>query len=180
MTPTQTDYIILAYLAESPSHGYRLIERMRRDNLQLIVDFSVPNIYHSLRRLHRNGILELKTKKSGIRPDQKIYSMTDQGREILSGFLRDDSLFSQRTHFPSDLAFHLESKLQLGETGIAEAVQRRIDKLSSDLVEVQEALRDSQSARGGVSPIGEIAFRHQIRFLKNEIDFYRKMLKELR
>jgi len=180
MTPTQTDYIILAYLAEAEEHGYRLIERMKRDSLHLIADFSVPNIYHSLRRLHRSGAVGLKTRKNRARPDQKIYSLTDSGREMLSRFLQSDLLFDQQTRFKSDLIFLLESKLQLEPDGIAEAIERRIDSLSGDLEKIQNALRDSQAIEGGISAIGEIAFRHQIRFLKNEIDFYRKLLRELK
>ncbi|MCK4657793.1 MAG: PadR family transcriptional regulator [candidate division Zixibacteria bacterium] len=180
MAPTQTDYIILAYLAEAPEHGYRLIERMKRENLQLVIDFSVPNIYHSLKRLHKSGAVGLKTKKNTTRPDQKIYSLTDLGKEMLSRFLQDDLLYHQRTRFKSDLIFLLESKLQLEPEGLAEAVKQRIDSLTGELEVVQNALRDSQSIEGGISAIGEIAFRHQIRFLKNEIDFYRKLLKELK
>lgn len=180
MAPTQTDYIILAYLAEAPEHGYSLIERMKRDNLHLVIDFSVPNIYHSLKRLHKSGAVGLKTRKNRVRPDQKIYSLTDLGEEMLSRLLQDDLLYSQRTRFKSDLIFLLESKLRLEPEGLTEAVKRRIDCLAGELEVVQNALRDSQSIEGGISAIGEIAFRHQIRFLKNEIDFYRKLLKELK
>jgi DNA-binding PadR family transcriptional regulator len=180
MTPTQTDYIILAYLAEAPEHGYRLIERMKQDNLQLVSDFSVPNVYHSLRRLHRNGAVELKTRKGTARPDQKVYSLTDLGREMLSRFFEHDPLYNQRTRFRSDLIFALGGKLRFENAEIADAVGRRLESLSADLRDVQTALRDSQSVEGGVSPVAEIALRHQVRFLKNEIDFYRRLLKELK
>jgi DNA-binding PadR family transcriptional regulator len=180
MAPTQTDYIILAYLAESPEHGYKLVERMKSDNIQLLADFSVPNIYHALRRLHRNGAVAQQIKKNRTRPDQKIYSLTDRGREILSGFLRDNLLYNQRIHFRCDLVFLLRGKLQFGNPETKEALEQRITGLSSDLEAVQGALRDSQITDAGISAASEIAFRHQIRFLKNEIDFYRKLIKELK
>jgi DNA-binding PadR family transcriptional regulator len=171
--------MILAYLAEAPEHGYRLVERMRQDDLQLLSDFSVPNIYHALRKLHRNEAVELRIKKSRARPDQKIYSITQKGREMLAGFLTDDSLHDQRIRFRSDLVLVLERKLGLDPPQVADALTIRIDKLSEALEGVQASLRDSQTVEGGLSPIGEIAFRHQIRFLKSEIDFYRKALREL-
>ena len=99
---------------------------------------------------------------------------------MLSRFLQDDLLYHQRTRFKSDLIFLLEGKLQLERKGLPEAVKRRIDSLTGELEVVQNALRDSQSIESSASAIGEIAFRHQIRFLKNEIDFYRKLLKELK
>lgn len=179
MTPTQTDYTILAYLAEAPEHGYRLVERMRQDDLPLLCDFSVPNIYHALRKLHRIGAVALKIKKSRGRPDQKIYSITDKGNEILSGFLKDESLHDQKIHFRSDLILVLERKLRLEASATAEAIERRIESLSEQLERVQSKLRDYQTAESGLSPIGEISFRHQIRFLKSEIDFYRKVKKEI-
>jgi DNA-binding PadR family transcriptional regulator len=179
MAPTQTDYIILAYLAEAPEHGYRLVERMKQDNLHLLIDFSVPNVYHALRRLHRNGAIRQEIRKTRGRPDQKIYSLTDRGREILSRFLEDDLLYNQQVRFRHDLIFLFKGKLEVEASETADAVRNRIDRLTADLEAVQAALRDSQTFGEGVSASGEIAFRHQIRFLKSEIDFYRKLLRQL-
>jgi DNA-binding PadR family transcriptional regulator len=139
----------------------------------------VPNIYHALRKLHRIGAVALKIRKSRGRPDQKIYSITDMGKEILSGFLKDRSLHDQKIHFRSDLVFVIERKLRLDASEMADAIQSRIESLSGHLENVQSALRDYQTVEGALSPIGEIAFRHQIRFLKNEIDFYRKVKREI-
>jgi len=180
MAPTQTDYIILAYLADGPEHGYRLIERMKMDNLHLIADFSVPTIYHALRRLHRSGAVGLETKKSANRPDQKIYSLTERGKEILDEIAADKGLFDQQNRFRSDILIFLSDKLGLKSKDLSGPVEQRIERLNDDLRRMQEALSASQTADGGISRLGEIAFRHQIRFLKGEIDFYRKLLKELK
>ncbi len=99
MTPTPTDYIILAYLADGPQHGYSLIEKLTQDNLQSVASFSVPNIYTALRRLYRSGAIGQKIRKIRNRPDQKIYSINESGREILAGFLEDENILRQQTRF---------------------------------------------------------------------------------
>lgn len=180
MAPSQTDYIILAYLAGGPEHGYRLIERLKKDNLDTIVGFSVPNIYQALRKLHAQGAIDLKIKKNKARPDQKIYSLSDLGRRMLEGLIEDDLIFGQQVRFRSDMIFPLSDKIGLDSKGVKEAVEKRLERLSADLQETQTAWRESEKAERNSSPIGEIAIRHRIRFLKNEIDFYKKTLKELK
>ena len=180
MRPTQTDYMILAYLKDGPEHGYRLIERMKKDNLKSVIGFSVPNIYYALRRLHATGAIKLKIKKNRLRPDQKIYSLTDSGERILSEFLQDRLLYDQQVHFRTDLIFLLAEKTQLDVSDAKAVIERRIENLSADLEMIQETWRESDTTGRQTSAMREIAFRHQIRFLKNEIDFYKKSLKELK
>jgi len=179
MTPSQTDYIILAYLAGGPEHGYRLIERLREDNLDTIVGFSVPNIYQALRKLHAHGAVGLKVKKTKSRPDQKIYSLTETGRELLDGLPQDNAIFAQQIRFRSDLVFTLADKLGLNGDDLRGAVEKRLESLTSELEAIQVTWREAETAERESSPINEIAMRHQIRFLKNEIDFYKKTLKDL-
>jgi len=180
MTPTQTDYIVLAYLAEGPRHGYRLVEQLEEDNVGSVLSFSTPSVYVSLRRLHRAGAVKLKIQKGRDRPDQKVYSITDKGRDLLGGLISNDAVFAQRVRFSSDLAFVLAEKLNLRKSQLRDAIERRIATLTTELTETQAAWRESETDRGGSDGISEIAFRHQIRFLKNEIDFYRKLRKELK
>jgi DNA-binding PadR family transcriptional regulator len=179
MTPSQTDYIILAYLAGGPEHGYRLIERLREDNLDTIAGFSVPNIYQALRKLHAHGAVGLKVKKNKSRPDQKIYNLTEAGRKLLDGLTQDGAIFDQQIRFRSDLVFTLADKLDLSGDDLRGAVEKRLERLASELEQIQVAWRAAETADRDTSPINEIAMRHQIRFLKSELDFYKKTLKDL-
>jgi DNA-binding PadR family transcriptional regulator len=180
MTPTQTDYIVLAYLSEGPEHGYKLIERMKRENLDSVMAFSVPNIYQSLRRLHRSGAIGLRIKKNKERPDQKVYTITDVGRAILVQALRDNSLIDQQIRFKSDVVFLIADRANADRSATRDAVNARVERLSVELEATQSAFIEAEAVAPGSSGVREIAFRHQIRFLKNEIEFYRKVIKELK
>ncbi len=180
MTPTPTDYIVLAYLADGPQYGYKLIEKMTQDNLQSAASFSVPNIYTSLRRLYRSGAIGMKTKKIRNRPDQKIYSINDSGREILAGFLGDKNIHNQKSRFRFDLLFLLADLTNPTAQELSEAVSMRISSLKQDLESIQQDWRDIEASDRGLSRMKEIALRHQIRFLKGEIDFYKKLVRELK
>ncbi len=180
MKPTQTDYIILAYMRESPLHGYRLVEKMQEEKLDIIASFSVPNIYAALRKLYKNGLIDMEIKRSESRPDQKIYSLTDEGRAHLDGFFKDESVFSQEIRFTSDLVFLLSEKLGMDASAAADSLEKRLDQLMNSLTSVQDALKELQAAAAGSELATEAAFQHQIRFLKHEIDFYRKLIKDLK
>lgn len=180
MKPTQTDYIILAYLRENPLHGYRLVEKMQEEKLDLIASFSVPNIYTALRKLHKNGLINMEIKRSESRPDQKVYALTDVGRAQLDGFFEDESVFAQEVRFTSDLVFLLSEKLGVDGSAAANALEKRLEQLMSSLTSVQDALKELQATAAGSELATEAAFQHQIRFLKHEIDFYRKLIKDLK
>jgi DNA-binding PadR family transcriptional regulator len=177
MTPTPTDYIILAYLADGPQHGYSLIEKLTQDNLQSV---AVPNIYTALRRLYRSGAIGQKIRKIRNRPDQKIYSINESGKKILAGFLEDENILRQQTRFRFDLLFLLADKMESGVKELSDAVSKRITSLSHDLECIQQDWRETEATDRGLSRMREIALRHQIRFLKSEIDFYKKLLRELK
>jgi len=180
MKPTLTDYIILAYLLESPLHGYKLVEKMQSEKLDIIASFSIPNIYTALRKLHKNDLVHMEIKRSDTRPDQKIYALTDDGRTLLNNFFEDESISNQEIRFTSDLVFLLAEKSNKDRTATAGAIEKRLNFLIDNLTRAQDALRELQAESAGKPMATETAFQHQIRFLKHEIDFYRKLLKDLK
>jgi DNA-binding PadR family transcriptional regulator len=179
MQPTPTDYILLAYLKDGPEHGYRLIDRLKSDNVQAVVRLSVPNVYQALRKLYRMGAIGLKTRKTRNRPEQKIYSLTESGRKLLEDFLADHGKLDQHHVFDFDLAFVLADKLDLDAQSLIEAIVAHIELLKTKLDDTQHTWRESEMDPDSETSLSEIAYRHQIRYLKNEIEFYRRLKKEL-
>jgi poly-beta-hydroxybutyrate-responsive repressor len=80
---------LLLLLAEGPSHGYDLLERVSRLGLER-ADFG--GLYRSLRAMEQEGLVRSAWQASQSGPARRIYSLADEGRWWLhawAGTLRD-------------------------------------------------------------------------------------------
>ncbi|MDZ4827870.1 MAG: helix-turn-helix transcriptional regulator [Actinomycetota bacterium] len=75
------DLLLLAVVAPGPTHGYAVIEELRRAS-GYVFDLPEGTIYPALHRLERAGFLasEWSTNEGRRR---RVYSLTDRGREAL-------------------------------------------------------------------------------------------------
>lgn len=74
---------ILLLLAEEPSHGYGLLEKLVEMGV-VEKRLPLPVIYRVLRRLERDGLaISDHADSEGRGPSRKVYRLTDEGRETL-------------------------------------------------------------------------------------------------
>jgi DNA-binding PadR family transcriptional regulator len=92
----QTARIVLAMVAEGHSTGYAIKAEIERST-RLFWGASVGGIYPELRRLTAAGLVAVRDDPRG-QTRRHCYSITDDGREVLHGWLGDDSepLFEMR------------------------------------------------------------------------------------
>ncbi|MFJ4470387.1 PadR family transcriptional regulator [Streptomyces sp. NPDC089424] len=80
---------LLALLARGPAHGYEL----KQDLEQLLgAAYPQPNIgqiYVTLARLEKSGLIEGEEIEQSNRPNKKIYHLTDAGREALHAWYEE-------------------------------------------------------------------------------------------
>jgi len=86
------DLLLLATLAEEPSHGYRVVERLR-DRSGGAFDLAEGTVYPALYRLERAGLLASRWSPAGGRR-RRIYRVTRHGRVELARQRRDWDAFS--------------------------------------------------------------------------------------
>jgi PadR family transcriptional regulator, regulatory protein PadR len=75
----QIDLLLLSALAEGPSHGYGVIERLR-ERSQGVLDYAESTVYSALRRLERAGLLASRLSTGRRR---RVYRLTRSGRRRL-------------------------------------------------------------------------------------------------
>lgn len=80
-------HVLLALLAEAPSHGYELKKRYD-DALGALWPVQQAQIYNNLRLLEKAGeiVLETRVEQENL-PDQKLYSVTLTGATELAEWL---------------------------------------------------------------------------------------------
>jgi PadR family transcriptional regulator PadR len=72
------DMCLLALIAEEPSYGYEMVDKLEHRGLELV---SEGSIYPLLSRLSREGLISSEWVESRQGPPRKYYNLTDDGRE---------------------------------------------------------------------------------------------------
>jgi PadR family transcriptional regulator PadR len=74
---------LLLLLAEAPSHGYELLDRLRPFGFSLSDPASV---YKTLRQMEQEGVVTSEWELSARGPARRVYSLTQDGRDLLEAW----------------------------------------------------------------------------------------------
>ena len=129
--------VILALLAKGPSHGYELRQRLQAALGPLGAAFNAGQVYVTLTRLERNGLVVSAQVGQAVRPDRKVYELTAAGTERVAAWVVEVEWPK-----PAPAEFHLKL-IAVAAAGLADPVsvadaQRR---------ELLRRLRDVERAR---------------------------------
>lgn len=81
-----TAQVILGLIDESPSHGYDL-KRQHDRHFHRARPLHVGQIYSTLHRLERDGLVRLESIDHGAGPDRKVFAATDEGARAVDEWL---------------------------------------------------------------------------------------------
>jgi DNA-binding PadR family transcriptional regulator len=88
-------FALLGLLAQEPRHGYDL-----KNAFEAVLGGTWPlnigQIYTTLGRLERDGLVESEVVPQDLLPDRKVYSLTKDGREALDRWLAEPTVGSIR------------------------------------------------------------------------------------
>lgn len=119
---------MLALLVKEPAHGYELRQRLT-DAIGLLGEVLNPGqIYVTLSRLEKAGLVHGVQVEQSAAPDKRVYEVTPEGRERVTAWLAD-------TSWPkiAPLEFHLKL--------VAAAITRLADPVSLIDAERRHLLR---------------------------------------
>lgn len=85
--------IVLARLAQEPSHGYQLTTWLRE---QGFMDIAEGTVYALLVRIEQRRLVDVTREPSASGPPRKVYSLNDQGERALRDFLATWNFLSDR------------------------------------------------------------------------------------
>jgi DNA-binding PadR family transcriptional regulator len=97
-------HAILGLLSDGPLHGYELKAAYEED-LVPASQLNYGQVYTTLERLGRDGLVAHEVVSQTERPDKKVYALTDQGRSELQEWLDSPA--------PLDLDLRNETFLKL-------------------------------------------------------------------
>ncbi len=79
-------HAILGLLSDRPLHGYDLKSAFE-DELAPKSQLNFGQVYTTLDRLRRDGLVDHDVVSQAVRPDKKVYALTDRGRDELREWL---------------------------------------------------------------------------------------------
>ena len=95
--------VLLALLAGGASHGYQLRARLALALGPLAEALNDGQVYVTLNRLEKSGLLSSRRVGQTDRPDRKVYELTPAGRDRVKDWLEDTSWPK-----PAPAEFHLK------------------------------------------------------------------------
>lgn len=93
------DPCILLLLSQSNSYGYELRENLK-EHCSHEIDFG--NLYRTLRRMEEDQWIQSAWKRGDGAPDKRIYSITQEGKEILADAIVSLEKTDRLVHFLFD------------------------------------------------------------------------------
>ena len=128
--------VLLALLAGEASHGYQLRARLALALGPLAGALNDGQVYVTLNRLEKSGLLASTRVGQADRPDRKVYELTPAGRERVATWLNDTSWPK-----PAPAEFHLKL-VAAAAAGLADPVgivDRQRRELLTGLAQAQRA-----------------------------------------
>src|SRR4029453_12464692 len=95
--------VLLALLAKDPSHGYQLRAGLQLALGPLAEALNAGQVYVTLNRLEKAGLVGSERVGQADRPDRKVYELTAAGRARVEEWL-DDTSWPK----PAPAEFHLK------------------------------------------------------------------------
>jgi DNA-binding PadR family transcriptional regulator len=128
--------VLLALLAEEASHGYQLRARLQLALGPLADALNAGQVYVTLNRLEKAGLVASQRVGQADRPDRKVYELTADGQARVGEWLADTSWPK-----PAPAEFHLKL-VAAAAAGLADPVRlvdAQRDELLAGLAATQRA-----------------------------------------
>jgi DNA-binding PadR family transcriptional regulator len=132
---------IMALLASRPAHGYELKQALESRFGASLAPLNAGQIYTTLGRLERDGLVEGADVTQDRRPNKTVYRLTDAGRAAVEAWVAEPT---SPTRLKPDLLMKLvlAALTGFGDPRVLIAEHRRL---------YLQALRDLQESTNGAS-----------------------------
>ena len=136
---TTADLVLLSLLAERPMHGYQANAELVRREVQDWAGISRPQVYYSLEKLARLGMLRSAVDKAEAEgPERQVYAVTARGAEALADALEREDWTNQRVR-PAFLTW-MALSWQARRGVVARQLARRREFVEKELAREKKTL----------------------------------------
>ena len=171
---------VLGLLAVRPMSGYDLSRSYRRA-LQQIWYAPLGQIYPTLRKMQRDGLLRVTVKVQRDRPNRKVYSLTADGRKLLVMWLLQPAILPRMHHEFIHKLFLLGNVDVPRRVELVDAYIKRCTVWVTELRRAELVLEPSLKGPNAENAwFQRQALRHLCRIVDCEADSARRIADEIR
>jgi DNA-binding PadR family transcriptional regulator len=137
---TTADLVLLSLLAEQPMHGYQANGELERREIRDWAAISRPQVYYSLEKLSRLGVLrKVESRDASGGPEKQRFAATKKGLASLADALESEDWCTQREKPPflTWLALSWQARGGIFERQL----RRRTEFLRKELAREKDTLR---------------------------------------
>lgn len=166
----ERELLVLGLLMAQSQHGYQINDFIER-NLGQVSDMKKATAYSVLKRLDKQGCVDVSTEQEGNRPPRQIYSITETGQKRFNELLRAS-------------LNHAENITPVGDIGLM-FIDHLSKKEACELLEVKLGRINELIASYSSIPVhGEgsgvnLSFRHRLALMKCDRDWLMETIREL-
>ena len=159
---------IIGLLAVRPMTGYDLSRSYRRA-LQQIWYAPLGQVYPTLRKMKRDGLLRVSVKVQRHRPNRKVYSLTAEGRKLLVLWLAQPIALPRMNHEFIHKLFLLGNAASAGRGDWVDTYIKRCREWALDLRRAEALLEPSLKGPNGKNAWFQLlSLRHLRRIVECE------------
>ncbi|MEI0740157.1 PadR family transcriptional regulator [Paenibacillus sp. JTLBN-2024] len=166
----ERELLVLGLLMTQSQHGYQINDFIER-NLGQVSDMKKATAYAILKRLDKQGCVNVTVEQEGNRPPRQIYSITEEGKTRFFQLLRASLVHAENTTPDGNIGLMFIDHLSREDA---------IELLKIKLERVQQLI----GACSKIPPHGEgigvnLSFRHRMALLECNKHFLIQTLQEL-
>lgn len=163
---------LLALLARGPAHGYELKQDLEQLLGSAYPQPNVGQIYVTLGRLEKSGLIESEEVEQSSRPNKKIYHLTDAGREALRAWYEETADEPRvRDEFFMKLAL-------APQTGLADQITL-INKQRREYLNTMRSLSKLAATESRDNRISQLLIEGAMLHLQADLDWLERCQEEL-
>lgn len=163
---------LLALLAKEPAHGYELKQALEKLLGAAYPQPNVGQIYVTLGRLEKAGLIEGEDVSQSSRPNKRIYQLTPAGREAVAAW------FEEPTDEPR-VRDEFFMKLALApDSGVADQIAL-INKQRRHYLNTMRDLSKLAASEDRDNPVAQLLIEGAMLHLQADLDWLERCQEEL-
>ncbi len=157
--------VCLGILTIGEATGYEIKKMIEEGAFNLCVEASFGSIYPALSKLTDEGFVACRQETQDGRPDRKVYSLTDEGRDLFKELLVQPP--GEDKH-KSDFMFVSLFSALLPPGHMADLIDQRIDWLKREKEMINDVIEETdQKGAQFVQGYSQALFETAIRYLED-------------
>ena len=174
-----TQIFVLGLLAREPMSGYDIQTTLQEYDASQWGGILVGSIYYALKKLERDGCIEIADiEQTGLR-QKAIYQITEAGKTCLNQLVLK-SLGSLPSLYPSHLYAGLTFLDSCKSSEAQQALTQQLHALEAEKTKLEKWMRLKKAAFGNdLPPLVQLNFNHMSANLQNQIEFVRQIIEQI-